>query len=142
LDGSSPLVIDGMNVIGARPDGWWRDRDGAVRRLTHRLESVEWEGPVTAVFDGRAVEGLPEGRHGRIAVFYARRPGPDGADDRIVELIQQGQAGTVVVTSDRLLRRRVSAAGAEVRGPAWLETRLGGVAGPPSGYARGDEDAR
>jgi len=29
--------VDGANVVGSRPDGWWRDRPGAARRLHHRL---------------------------------------------------------------------------------------------------------
>jgi len=133
-----PLVIDGMNVIGAHPDGWWRDRDGAVRRLAHRLEAVAWDGPVTVVFDGRPVEGLPEGRHGAIDVLYARRAGRDGADDRIVEVVQTTAPGAVVVTSDRQLRRRVSAAGAAaVRGPGWLQPRLVGRPDGPGGGERG-----
>src|SRR4051794_7041159 len=31
-------LVDGMNVIGSRPDGWWRDRGGAMRRLVADLE--------------------------------------------------------------------------------------------------------
>ena len=32
-------IVDGMNVIGSRPDGWWRDRDGARARLVEELSS-------------------------------------------------------------------------------------------------------
>ena len=50
-------IVDGMNVIGTRPDGWWRDRDGVVRRLAGRLAaySLETGEAVTIVFDGRPV---------------------------------------------------------------------------------------
>ncbi len=46
--------IDAMNVIGSRPDGWWRDREGAVRRLVDDVR--EWargptEDDVTVVLD-------------------------------------------------------------------------------------------
>src|SRR6266540_35998 len=27
------LVVDAANVVGSRPDGWWRDRHGAAERL-------------------------------------------------------------------------------------------------------------
>jgi predicted RNA-binding protein with PIN domain len=119
------LLVDGMNVIGSRPDGWWRDRDGAVRTLADRLSrwARDSGAQVTVVFDGRPLADLPEGRHGDVEVAYARRAGPDAADDRIVEL-----AGpqTVVVTSDRDLRARAGEQGAEVHGVSWLHDRLDG----------------
>jgi predicted RNA-binding protein with PIN domain len=121
------LVVDGMNVIGSRPDGWWRDRDGAVRRLAGRLGAGAGHlgaDSVTVVFDGRPVPGLEEGSHGPIAVLYARRPGRDAADDRIVELAGGLGAGALVVTSDAGLRRRVGGHGAQVKGVAWLLSRL------------------
>ena len=31
------LVVDAANVVGSRPDGWWKDRAGAARRLHERL---------------------------------------------------------------------------------------------------------
>ena len=48
------LVVDGMNVIGSRPDGWWRDREAASRRVVGRRERlVRADGAeVTVVFDG------------------------------------------------------------------------------------------
>ena len=47
-------LIDGMNVIGTRPDGWWHDREGAIRRLSVRLAlfAVSIPGEVRVVFDG------------------------------------------------------------------------------------------
>ena len=33
----STLVVDGANVVGSVPDGWWKDRAGAARRLHERL---------------------------------------------------------------------------------------------------------
>ncbi|WP_045876030.1 hypothetical protein [Pseudofrankia sp. DC12] len=30
-------VVDAANVVGSRPDGWWRDRPGAAARLHRRI---------------------------------------------------------------------------------------------------------
>lgn len=113
---AGPVVVDGMNVIGTRPDGWWRDRDGAVRRLADRLRRRQEE--VTLVLDGRPLADLPAGRHEMVDVVYARRRGRDAADDRIVELVAAlpKPRAARVVTSDRALRRRVEALGATVLG--------------------------
>ena len=118
------LLVDGMNVIGARPDGWWRDRDGAVRRLVDRLSRRVAGGgdDITVALDGRPLPGLAEGMHHGVRVVYARRPGPGGADDRIVEEVAHDpEPGSLtVVTSDRELARRVGELGAAVRGAASL----------------------
>lgn len=117
------VIVDGMNVIGSRPDGWWRDRDGAVRRLARRLTELVGPGRrVTVVFDGGELPDLREGEHGGVVVFYAGRKGRDAADDRIVELVaaEPDPATVEVVTSDRDLRRRVEARGARVRGVSSL----------------------
>jgi predicted RNA-binding protein with PIN domain len=114
------LVVDGMNVIGSRPDGWWRDRDGAVRRLHARLvaRASERSETITVVLDGRPLSDLPEGTHDGIEVVYARRRGRDAADDRIVELVGAAPEpeDLTVVTSDRALADRVRALGADVVG--------------------------
>jgi len=122
------LVVDAMNVIGARPDGWWRDRAGAVRRLHERLVRLAaTDGvPVLLVVDGRPLDGLAEGVDRGVEVRYADRPGPDGADDRIVELLATRPAprGATVVTADRRLRERLTALGVPVSGPRGLLARL------------------
>ena len=123
------LVVDAMNVIGARPDGWWRDRDGAVRRLVGALGRLAAEGrEVTVVVDGREIVGLEEGVHGGVEVLYAARGGRNAADDRIVELVRgHGEAGSLeVVTSDRELRGRVVALGAGVGSVRGLLEGAGG----------------
>ena len=86
---TSHLVVDGMNVIGSRPDGWWRDRAGAAHRLHARCARLvaDSDDAVTLVLDGRPTSELPEGVHDDVAVVYARRGGRDAADDRIVELV-------------------------------------------------------
>jgi predicted RNA-binding protein with PIN domain len=120
-----------MNVIGSRPDGWWRDRDGAVRRLLGRLQAlVSTSGePVLLVLDGRPPADVPEGDHDGVEVRYATRRGRNAADDRIVELVgaRDDAHALTVVTSDRDLRRRVEAFGAEVVGAGTLLERLDAV---------------
>ena len=122
------LVVDGMNVIGSRPDGWWRDRDGAVRRLLARLQALARRDgePVLLVLDGRPLRDVPEGEHDGVDVRYATRRGPNAADDRIVELVgvHGDPAVLTVVTSDRALRRRVEELGAAVMGAGSLLQRL------------------
>jgi predicted RNA-binding protein with PIN domain len=113
-------VVDGMNVIGARPDGWWRDRDAAVRRLLTNLQhAVERSGDeISLVVDGRPLPDLPEGVYDGVTVRYAARRGRDAADDRIVELVENDDAAGElhVVTSDRALASRVAALGAATEG--------------------------
>jgi predicted RNA-binding protein with PIN domain len=107
-------VVDGMNVIGSRPDGWWRDLDAAVVRLARCLatwqaaEGVE----ATVVFDGRSPSGRAERDLGGLEVAFAGRGRT--ADDEIVRRvgIDQDPASLRVVTSDRLLAERVRGAGA------------------------------
>ena len=126
-------IVDGMNVIGSRPTGWWRDRQGAARRLVERLERlVEATGDeVTVVLDGRPGPGGPS-TEGVVRVLYARRRGPNAADERIAELVGEDTepASLVVVTSDAALRRDVATLGAEVVGATSLLRRLDEVAGP------------
>lgn len=121
------IVVDGMNVIGARPDGWWKDRLGAMRRLAARLVPLAHEGnDVVLVLDGRPLPDLPEGLHDDVRVLYARRGGRNAADDRIVELLEDDAdpRTLVVVTSDRDLVRRVSALGAKTEGARTFTDRL------------------
>lgn len=108
-------VVDGMNVIGTRPDAWWKDRHRAMVRLVDMLE--RWAAmsgeEVTVVF-----EQPPRPPIGStvIEVAHAPRPRKDSADDEIVRLLgDEPQPGLVrVVTSDNWLADRVRAAGASV----------------------------
>lgn len=125
-----PLLVDAMNVIGSRANGWWHDPATAVRRFVAELQALAEaapEQPVVVVVDGPPVDGLPEGRHGAVEVRYARRTGRDAADDRIVELVAEADGVAVVVTADRGLRDRVRELGAAVRGPRELLDHLGAL---------------
>jgi predicted RNA-binding protein with PIN domain len=128
LTGAARFVIDGMNVIGSRPDGWWRDRAGAAHRLLARLQELAAASgdEITLVLDGRPLEDLPEGTHDGVEVLYARRPGRNAGDDRIVEVLRNipEAAAVTVVTSDRDLAERSRELGAVVVGTRSLLTRL------------------
>ena len=123
-----PLVIvDGANVVGSVPDGWWRDRPAAAIRLRDRLATVladglpDLPGPVevTLVVEGKAKD-IPQADNG-VRIERAAASG----DDKITDLVRDVAATrrTVVVTADRGLRERVQALGAEVRGPSSVPRR-------------------
>lgn len=107
-------LVDGMNVIGSRPDGWWRDLDAAVVRLAREL--ADWRAAggddVTVVFDGWPPAALAGHDLGPLVVAFAGRGRT--ADDEIVRRVgTDPDRGSVrVVTSDRPLADRVRAAGA------------------------------
>lgn len=113
-------LVDGMNLIGSRPDGWWRDRDGAVRRLVGELRAfAERSGDeVCVIFDGRPVELAAD--PGPVDVRFSTGRGRDAADDDLARLAGEG---TTVVTSDADLAGRARAAGAEVVGAAAFRRR-------------------
>jgi predicted RNA-binding protein with PIN domain len=118
-------LVDGMNVIGSRPDAWWKDRDAAMLRLVDMLE--RWaaaEGDdVTVVFERPP---QPPIRSTVIEVLHAPRPKRDAADDEIIRLLRAAaDPSTIrVVTSDRWLADRAWAAGASVEGADSFRTRL------------------
>jgi predicted RNA-binding protein with PIN domain len=107
--------IDGMNVIGTRPDAWWKDRHAAMVRLVHLLENwVAVSGEdVTVVFEQRP---SPPISSTVIEVAHAPRPRRDSADDEIVRRVAaEREPGEIrVVTSDLWLVDRVRAVGASV----------------------------
>jgi uncharacterized protein YaiI (UPF0178 family) len=101
-----------MNVIGSRPDGWWRDRPGAMRRLVDSLERFAAAHPgdsVIVVFDGAPFDIESDS----VGIEFARRPGRNAADDDLARLASDGD---VVVTSDDELIRRVTESGAQATG--------------------------
>lgn len=118
-------LVDGMNVIGSRPDGWWRDRTGAMRRLVADLAGADLDGPVWVVFDGRPRD---LGDPGAVHVVWAPEPGRDAADRVIAGIVEEDSrpGRWTVVTSDRALADRVRAAGAAVSAAGALRQRLDG----------------
>jgi predicted RNA-binding protein with PIN domain len=110
-------LVDGMNLIGSRPDRWWNDPDRAVRRLIDELDrfAAATGDEVTVVFDRRPAD-VPPGRHGAVEVAFASRHGRNAADDDIVTMVGDDPepAGRQVVTSDRRLAERARDLGARV----------------------------
>jgi 8-oxo-dGTP diphosphatase len=144
------IIVDVANVMGSRPDGWWRDRAGAARRLRGELaglaedgvtglpESVQapvlerWfpefvlvvEGAARAIAAAHAAGSRDRGAagspDGRLRVVAA----PGSGDDTIAALAGDPEGRRLVVTADRRLRERCTAAGAAVTGPSWLLGQL------------------
>ncbi|GFG69547.1 NYN domain-containing protein [Mycolicibacter senuensis] len=108
-------IVDAMNVIGSRPDGWWKDRHAAMVRLTRQLEqwAVAENQRVTVVFEKRPSPPLDSRV---IEIAAAPRAGADSADDEIVRLVRADLRphDITVVTSDRALVERVQDAGANL----------------------------
>jgi hypothetical protein len=108
-------VVDAMNVIGSRPDGWWRDRAGAIRRLVGQVD--RWaeggEERVTVMLEHEPREGIETER---VEVAWAREGGRDAADQEILARLPGWleEDEVVVVTSDRDLRMKARDAGAPV----------------------------
>lgn len=114
------MIVDGANVVGSVPDGWWRDRQGAAVRLRDSLVPYAaaglpgLPGPVEIVL---VVEGAARGVDSVAGVRVA--PAPGSGDDLIAELAATAgpDRECVVVTADRGLRQRVEAYGARCVGP-------------------------
>jgi predicted RNA-binding protein with PIN domain len=119
-------IVDGMNVIGSRPTGWWRDRPGAMRDLVEELEAFAGRGgdEVTVVLDGKPFDLEGDA----VDVRFASRRGPNAADDDIAAIVRDDpEPGAIsVVTSDGDLARRVRDAGASVVGAGEFRRRLDG----------------
>jgi predicted RNA-binding protein with PIN domain len=118
-------LVDASNVIGSRPDGWWRDREGAARRLLDELRKLAATGDdVTVVLDAGPAEWA--GREGTFEVAIAPRGGRDAADDEIARRLEADPdpASVRVVTSDSGLAARARACGAQVEGAGGFRKRL------------------
>jgi predicted RNA-binding protein with PIN domain len=120
-------LVDGMNLIGSRPDRWWNDPDRAVRRLIEALDryATATGEAVTVVFD-RQPPGVPPGPHGAVVVAFASRRGRDAADHEIVQMLAEDPApGSVrVVTSDRRLVEQARQLGAQVTSSGSFRRRM------------------
>ena len=127
------VFVDGNNVMGSRPDGWWRDRAGAARRLVAEIIplALGHGGVWTIVFDGKEPPRMPQSPE-CLTVIHTGHRRRDGADDRIVELVQEhpDRAASLVYTSDAKLRTRVKALGTQVMGVRTLLRQFVTVSGP------------
>ncbi|GAA2922923.1 NUDIX domain-containing protein [Microbacterium luteolum] len=132
LDVRPAVVVDGANVVGSVPNGWWKDRAGAASRLRSRLEGLAvpasdlgvegdlWFPEVTLVVEGQA-RGIASGLDaGSVSVVNADASGDDALVAEVERRVAAGET-VLVVTSDRALRERVEQAGAaQVRSAGWL----------------------
>ena len=121
------FVVDGMNVIGTRPDGWWKDRHGAMVRFVDELERwVASSGEdVTVVFEQPP---RPPIRSPIVEVAHARRAGPNSADNEIVRRLRDDDdpSWVRVVTSDHALADQARFLGAVVESSEAFRRRLEG----------------
>ena len=158
------VVVDAANVVGSRPDGWWRDRPGAAARLHAALAAAlprgfaasvlslpadRWWPDVLVVLEGAArgadadSPARPEaGARPALGVVRATTSGDDAIHQSATEALRDGRyTDVVVVTADRALAERVRAAGASTVGPRALLAAVEGV--PPSTVrATGDRKPR
>lgn len=135
------VVVDAANVVGSRPDGWWRDRAGAARRLLQSVETRAAAGlgggdlpagldlpPLTRRWPSWVVvvEGAARTAADQLLDGVEVRAAHGSGDDAVVEAVRDAAAGPVLaVTADRALAARCGALGATVVGPRWLTPLLG-----------------
>ncbi len=114
------LIVDGANVVGSRPDGWWKDRAGAARRLHERLLVADLpHDEVVLVLEGQAKGGVAAGRDAHVRTVHASGSGDDAIVAQAKAAAGQGSR-VAVVTADRILMGRVERHGATVLRPSWL----------------------
>lgn len=147
LDARPSLVVDGANVVGSVPDGWWKDRAGATTRLASRLDGLAvpasdlglggttWFPEVALVVEGQArgiatpsSDGAAESPEllpaGGVSIVRAGAAGDDAIVAEVERRVSAGQH-VVVITSDRELQSRVEAAGAVlIHSAGWLQELL------------------
>ena len=118
-------IVDGMNVIGTRPDGWWKNRDAAMAKLVDRLErwAARYGDDITVVFERKPNPPL---RSTVIEIAHAPRPGPNSGDNEIIRRVEDDKdpSSIRVVTSDNLLAHRVYGLGANVEPAASFRDRI------------------
>ena len=118
------LIVDGANVVGSRPDGWWRDRAGAAARLHGQLAAAGLPyAEVVLVLEGRARPGVPAGAADGVRTVHAPADGDRTIADLAAATVAEVEK-VVVVTADRGLTERVIAAGAQVLRPGRLLDQL------------------
>lgn len=124
------VVVDGANVVGSVPDGWWKDRAGAAVRLAGRLDGLgvpaaelglggaQWFPRVSLVLEGQARQA--EGEFGAVSIMRADASGDDAIVEEVERLTASGDL-VIGITSDRELARRIeSVHDAQVRSSGWL----------------------
>jgi hypothetical protein len=120
------LLVDGANVVGSRPTGWWRDRPGAAKGLYDRLRAAaragQLEPPVVLVLEGAACRGVEVGAADGVEVVHAAGEG----DETLAALADSASEPVTLVSADRALGARIRDFGGEVVGPNWLYERLPG----------------
>lgn len=117
---SQILVVDAANVVGSRPDGWWKDRPGAARRLHEGLLVADLPyDEVVLVLEGAAKGGVKAGKDGHVRTVHAKGAGDDTIVDQARVAAGRGNR-VVVITADRMLQARVGGVGAQALGPSWL----------------------
>lgn len=117
---ASVLVVDAANVVGSVPDGWWRDRAGAARRLHAHLVagSLRYD-RIVLVLEGKARAGVPVGTvprdsgEGHVETVHAPASGDDELVAQCAALAASG-ASVVLATADRGLIARVGGTAAIV----------------------------
>lgn len=120
----SVLVVDGANVVGARPDGWWKDRPGAARRLHESLLVADvGHETVVLVLEGQAKGGVRAGRDAHVETVHAPKDGDAAIVTEARKAAERGEQ-VVVVTADRALDARCHGVGATTVTPSWLLDRL------------------
>jgi hypothetical protein len=118
------LVVDGANVVGSRPDGWWKDRAGAARRLHEQLLVADTAyDEVVLVLEGAAKGGVAAGDDHHVRTVHAPR---DGDSTILAETRAALGAGSTVtvVSADRVLCGAVAGLGALTMSPSWLLAQL------------------
>ena len=131
VGGTPTVIVDAANVIGAVPDGWWKDRRAAAVRLRDRVDAFVANGngiragfldlpdtrvaglaqafPEWVLVTEGIARGIGDGAHVRVV------DAPEVGDDAIVaEVDRVSEQGAIVtvVTSDAELKVRVRVAGA------------------------------
>ncbi|QIS02270.1 hypothetical protein F5X71_08000 [Nocardia brasiliensis] len=118
------IVVDAANVVGSRPDGWWRDRAGAARRLLDKLTALDQRlaepAEVVVVLEGAAKAAATDAPDA-LRVVAALGSGDDAIVEVVLTAVQDDiDRPVIVVTADRGLRERVESLGADTIGPSWL----------------------
>jgi len=114
------LLIDAANVVGSRPNGWWRDRPGAARAFVERVRAAvgsgRLAGPVVVVLEGAARGGIEAGVADGVTVIH-----PSGSgDDALIAVAAEAVGQVTLVSADRALCQRAEDLGADVARPGWL----------------------